>query len=117
MARLLLLLVAPRGWALLLRYNWHKQVPRGSSPAVEARQKVSRLHARLKRTRVCQFIDKAAAKLPFGRLIEPAEVAKAVLWMVSEDSGLMTGSVIQFDQSVWGAYEDTPTPSSEMTYA
>lgn len=63
-----------------------------------------------------EFIDKAAAKLPFGRLIEPEEVAKAVLWMVSEDSGLMTGSVIQFDQSVWGAYDDTPTPRAAMTY-
>ena len=61
-----------------------------------------------------EFIDRAAAKLPFGRLIEPAEVAKAVLWMVSEDSGLMTGSVIQYDQSVWGAYDDSPTPSLAM---
>lgn len=62
-----------------------------------------------------EFIDKAAAQKPFGRLIEPAEVAKAVLWMVSEDSGMMTGSVIQFDQSVWGAYDDAPTPAAAMT--
>lgn len=62
-----------------------------------------------------EFIDKAAAKLPFGRLIEPAEVAKAVLWMVSDDSGLMTGSVIQYDQSVWGAYDDSPTPHAPMS--
>ena len=60
------------------------------------------------------FIDKAAAALPFGRLIEPEEVARAVLWMVSDDSGLMTGSVIQFDQSVWGAYDSSPVPTEPM---
>ena len=29
------------------------------------------------------FIDKAAATLPFGRLLEPAEIARAVLWVAS----------------------------------
>ena len=58
------------------------------------------------------FIDKAAATLPFGRLLQPDEVAKAVLWMASADSGMMTGSVIQFDQSVWGGYDgQAPAPA------
>jgi NAD(P)-dependent dehydrogenase (short-subunit alcohol dehydrogenase family) len=58
-----------------------------------------------------EFIDKQAALLPFGRLLEPSEVAKAVLWIASEDSGMMTGSVIQFDQSVWGGYDgQAPVP-------
>ena len=54
------------------------------------------------------FIDRAAAALPFGRLVQPAEVARAVLWVASEDSGMMTGSVIHFDQSVWGGYDGQP---------
>lgn len=55
---------------------------------------------------------KAAASLPFGRLIDPAEVAKAALWVVSPDSGMMTGAVIQFDQSVWGGYDgQAPGPA------
>lgn len=55
---------------------------------------------------------KAEARLPFGRLLDPAEVAKAALWIVSPDSGMMTGSVIQFDQSVWGGYDgQAPTPA------
>ncbi|WP_025769896.1 SDR family oxidoreductase [Thioalkalivibrio sp. HK1] len=54
------------------------------------------------------FIDKEAAKTPFGRLLDPAEVARAVLWVASGDSGMMTGSVIQFDQSVWGGYDGQP---------
>ncbi len=61
------------------------------------------------------FIDREAAKMPFGRLLEPAEVARAVLWMASDDSGMMTGSVIQFDQSVWGAYDgQAPAPAREL---
>lgn len=60
------------------------------------------------------FIDRAAAKQPFGRLLDPAEVARAVLWMSSEDAGMMTGAVIHFDQSVWGGYEATPTPANPL---
>lgn len=46
---------------------------------------------------------KANARQPFGRLIDPEEVARAVNFLVSDDAGLMTGSAINFDQSVWGA--------------
>ena len=57
-----------------------------------------------------------AATLPFGRLLEPAEVARAVLWVASNDSGMMTGSVIQFDQSVWGGYDgQAPVPAEPLT--
>ena len=62
------------------------------------------------------FIDREAAKMPFGRLLEPIEVARAVLWMASDDSGMMTGSVIQFDQSVWGGYDgQAPAPAVAMS--
>ncbi len=55
---------------------------------------------------------KAEARLPFGRLLDPIEVARAILWMVSDDSGMMTGAVIQFDQSVWGGYDgQAPSPA------
>jgi len=53
----------------------------------------------------------AAAKQPFGRLVDPAEVARACAYLSSEESGLMTGATINFDQSIWGAYEDSPHPS------
>jgi NAD(P)-dependent dehydrogenase (short-subunit alcohol dehydrogenase family) len=60
--------------------------------------------------------EKAAAALPFGRLLDPAEVAKAALWIVSPDSGMMTGAVIPFDQSVWGGYDgQAPSPGSLLT--
>jgi len=62
-----------------------------------------------------EFIDKAAVTLPFGRLLDPAEIARAVLWVVSDDSGMMTGSVVQFDQSVWGGYDgQAPAPAEAL---
>ena len=60
------------------------------------------------------FIDRAAAAKPFGRILDPAEVARAVLWMVSDDAGMMTGSVIPFDQSVYGGYDDAPVPAAAL---
>lgn len=48
------------------------------------------------------WITKAATRQPFGRLLEPDEIAKAVIFLCSKDSGLMTGSIIDFDQSVSG---------------
>jgi len=61
------------------------------------------------------FIDKQAATMPFGRLLEPEEVARAVLWLASDDSGMMTGAVIHFDQSVWGGYDgQAPAPAEKL---
>ncbi len=64
------------------------------------------------------WLEKAAAEQPFGRLIAPEEVARAVNYLVSPDAGLMTGSVVNFDQSVWGAYQFAPPPPGDaMTLA
>ena len=58
----------------------------------------------------------AASKLPFGRLIDPDEAARAVNFLVSSDSGMMTGAIVNFDQSVWGAVPGVmPTPTAPMT--
>ena len=60
--------------------------------------------------------SKAAARLPFGRLVDPAEVARVVNFIASDDAGLMTGAVINFDQSVWGAYpSQAPAPDGPMS--
>ena len=48
------------------------------------------------------WLAKAEEGRPFGRLIKPAEVARAVAYLSSPESGLMTGSVIDFDQQVIG---------------
>ncbi len=62
------------------------------------------------------WLEKVAAEQPFGRLLAPEEVAKAVNYLASEDAGMMTGSVINFDQSVWGGYQFAPpTPERAMS--
>ena len=60
------------------------------------------------------WLEKAAPKQPWGRLIDPQEVARAVAFLASEESGLMTGSVVQYDQSVWGAYDGAPHPEKPL---
>ncbi len=60
------------------------------------------------------WLETAAARQPFGRLVDPNEVARAVAFLASEESGLMTGSVINFDQSIWGAYDSSPHPVAAL---
>jgi NAD(P)-dependent dehydrogenase (short-subunit alcohol dehydrogenase family) len=60
------------------------------------------------------WLEQAAPKQPWGRLIDPQEVARAVAFLASEESGLMTGSVVNFDQSVWGAYDGAPHPEKPL---
>ena len=58
---------------------------------------------------------KATPALPFGRLVDPAEAARAVNFLVSDDAGLMTGAIVNFDQSVWGAVAGgMPVPEGPM---
>lgn len=56
------------------------------------------------------WLGEAERGQPFGRLIKPGEVARAVAFLASEESGLMTGSVVDFDQSILGAYDAPPKP-------
>jgi NAD(P)-dependent dehydrogenase (short-subunit alcohol dehydrogenase family) len=56
--------------------------------------------------------EEAEAKLPTGRLLKVDEVARAVAFLASEESGLMTGSIIDFDQSILGCYESAPQPAA-----
>ena len=54
------------------------------------------------------WLEKAEAGRPFGRLLKPTEVARAVAFLSSAESGLMTGAIIDFDQQVIGAGDSTP---------
>lgn len=60
------------------------------------------------------WLVKAAESQPFGRLIAPEEVARAVAFLASEDAGMMTGSVMEFDQSVWGGYDQAAAPAAPL---
>ena len=59
------------------------------------------------------WLKEAGKSQPFERLLDPKEVAKAVTFLASDDSGMMTGSVVNFDQSVWGGYPFAPPQPAE----
>ncbi len=60
------------------------------------------------------WIDDAAAELPFGKLIQPEEAARLLIYLLSDDSSVMTGSSIDFDQSVPGSGPTTATRSDKL---
>jgi NAD(P)-dependent dehydrogenase (short-subunit alcohol dehydrogenase family) len=47
-------------------------------------------------------------------LIKPAEVARAVAYLASDESGLMTGANVDFDQQVLGSAESASHPSGPL---
>jgi NAD(P)-dependent dehydrogenase (short-subunit alcohol dehydrogenase family) len=58
------------------------------------------------------WLGAAEAGLPVGRLLKTDEVARAVAYLASAESGMMTGSIIDFDQAVLGCYEQAPQPAA-----
>jgi len=49
--------------------------------------------------------ERAGADLPMGRLGAPDEIADLIVFLLSDRSGVVTGSVIDWDQTVPGAYD------------
>ncbi len=49
------------------------------------------------------WLEEAVKSKPFGRLLDPREVARACAYLASDESGLMTGANIDFDQNIVGA--------------
>jgi NAD(P)-dependent dehydrogenase (short-subunit alcohol dehydrogenase family) len=60
------------------------------------------------------WLERAERGQPMGRLIKPPEVAKVVAFYLSDESGMMTGNIIDYDQSVLGA-GNPPKPTLEET--
>ena len=56
------------------------------------------------------WLEEAVKAKPFGRLIDPKEVARACAYLCSDESGLMTGSNIDFDQNVLGTSDPPLEP-------
>lgn len=49
------------------------------------------------------WLAEAEARSPFGRLLKADEIAEAIAFLASDASGLMTGAVVDYDQTVLGA--------------
>ena len=56
------------------------------------------------------WLEDAEKKQPFGRLVKTDEVARVIAFLCSKESGLMTGSNVDFDQSVLGCADISPQP-------
>lgn len=48
------------------------------------------------------WLEEAGRDLPAGRLGDPAEIADMIVYLLSDGSGVVTGSVIDWDQTVMG---------------
>ena len=60
------------------------------------------------------WLEAAELRQPFGQLIKPNEIAKVVAFIASGDAGVMTGSSVDYDQSVIGGGSQ-PIPTPEET--
>ncbi|NWA20745.1 SDR family oxidoreductase [Serratia liquefaciens] len=62
------------------------------------------------------WLAQAERQQPFGRLLKPREVARAVAFLLSEESGMMTGAVVDFDQGVIGCGDGgSPKPDHPLS--
>ena len=59
------------------------------------------------------WLERAEAEMPFGRLIKPAEIARTIVHLATGESGMMTGAVVEWDQTVLGA-GDSVFPGPEL---
>jgi NAD(P)-dependent dehydrogenase (short-subunit alcohol dehydrogenase family) len=51
------------------------------------------------------WVEKAAAGLPMGRLGQVDEIADMVVFLLSDRSGVVTGSVLDWDQNIQGCFD------------
>lgn len=51
------------------------------------------------------WLDQAAARVPMGKLGQVDEIADFVVFLLSDRSGVVTGSVIDWDQNVFGGLD------------
>ena len=51
------------------------------------------------------WLERADAEQPFGRLLRPLDIAYLIAYLLSDQSKMMTGSLIDFDQKVMGAWD------------
>jgi NAD(P)-dependent dehydrogenase (short-subunit alcohol dehydrogenase family) len=59
----------------------------------------------------------ADASRPLGRLLRPGDIAPMVTYLLSDAAAMITGSVIDFDQTVIGPYGDHVPAASEAVPA
>jgi NAD(P)-dependent dehydrogenase (short-subunit alcohol dehydrogenase family) len=59
-----------------------------------------------------EWLAAADAGRPFGRLLRPDDIAPMVTYLLSDAAEMITGSVIDFDQTVLGPYGEHVAPAA-----
>jgi len=54
------------------------------------------------------WLQIAEAKSPFGRLLKSEDVARLCVYLLSDESGILTGSIIDYSQRVMGVFPPEP---------
>ena len=54
------------------------------------------------------WLQVAEAKSPFGRLLKSEDVARLCIYLLSDESGILTGSTIDYAQRVMGVFPPEP---------
>ena len=49
------------------------------------------------------WLEMAEAGLPMGQLVKPDQIAPLIAYLLSPDSGIITGAIIDYDQQIIGA--------------
>jgi NAD(P)-dependent dehydrogenase (short-subunit alcohol dehydrogenase family) len=49
--------------------------------------------------------ERAAKTLPMGKLAQPDEIAEFVVFLLSDRAGVVTGSILDWDQNVFGGHD------------
>lgn len=62
------------------------------------------------------WLQRAEAQAPFGRLLKPQEVANSVAFLLSDQSGMTTGAIIDMEQGIIGCGDgSTPRPDAPLS--
>ena len=51
------------------------------------------------------WLEEAEKRIPMGKLAQPKELAQLVALILSDQGGVMTGAVVDYDQKVIGAFD------------
>ena len=60
------------------------------------------------------WLKNAESKVPFKKLTKPLDVARGLAFLCSSESGIMTGSIIDFDQTIAGWHSYSAYDSKKM---
>jgi NAD(P)-dependent dehydrogenase (short-subunit alcohol dehydrogenase family) len=60
------------------------------------------------------WLSAADAGRPLGRLLRPGDIAPMVTYLLSDAAAMVTGSVVDFDQTVHGPYGEHVAPAAEV---